>query len=308
VRWEKQGVIFQSDSSLPWATTGRAMMPTPDVLDNGRIRLYLGGTDESMVGRVGYIEVDARSPAKVLRVSPNTVLDIGAPGAFDDNGVVPSCVIRWGNEVWMYYVGFQLGTHVRYFMFSGIAVSRNGGESFHRYKTVPVFDRSDGESLFRTAPWVIQDNTQWRAWYVGGDKFVNDGDKELPSYVLRQTQSNDGLDWVGESTPLFQHDENKELGFGRPYVIREEDRLRMWYSIRKRRHGYRLGYAESHNGTSWMRRDAEVGIDVSGDGWDSEMVCYAAIVPTLYGTYMFYNGNGFGQTGVGYAVLIEDDT
>jgi hypothetical protein len=75
----------------------------------------------------------------------------------------------------------------------------------------------------------------------------------------------------------------------------------MWYSIRTRSKGYRLGYAESADGRSWTRKDDEAGLDVSESGWDSEMICFACVQPTPYGTYMFYNGNNYGETGFGVA-------
>jgi hypothetical protein len=94
-----------------------------------------------------------------------------------------------------------------------------------------------------------------------------------------------------------------EFGFGRPFVLKDGTRYRLWYSIRTFSKGYRLGYAESDDGRRWERRDGDVGIDVSPSGWDSDMIAYACIQPTAHGTYMFYNGNNYGQTGFGVAVL-----
>jgi hypothetical protein len=41
-----------------------------------------------------------------------------------------------------------------------------------------------------------------------------------------------------------------------------------------RESGYRIGYAYSDDLINWMRDDEIVGIDVSEDGWDSDMLCY----------------------------------
>ena len=79
----------------------------------------------------------------------------------------------------------------------------------------------------------------------------------------------------------------------------------MWYSIRKRK-GYGLGYAESADGVYWVRKDEAAGIACSDGGWDSEMICYTAVVPADGRWLMFYNGNGYGQTGVGVAVADRD--
>ena len=64
-----------------------------------------------------------------------------------------------------------------------------------------------------------------------------------------------------------------------------------------------MGYAVSDDGRSWTRRDEEVGIDLSPTGWDSEMAQGAAVVLTEFGTFLFYNGNDYGRTGFGWAVL-----
>jgi hypothetical protein len=88
----------------------------------------------------------------------------------------------------------------------------------------------------------------------------------------------------------------------------------MWYCFRgsinyrtDKNQSYRLGYAESPDGITWMRRDSEVGIDRSDRGWDSTMIEYPCIYVHRGRKYMLYNGDGFGETGFGYAVLEEDD-
>jgi hypothetical protein len=55
----------------------------------------------------------------------------------------------------------------------------------------------------------------------------------------------------------------------------------------------------------WNRDDTLAGIDVSAEGWDSEMVAYPHLVEVDGKTLMFYCGNYFGVEGFGYAVLDE---
>ena len=47
-------------------------------------------------------------------------------------------------------------------------------------------------------------------------------------------------------------------------------------------------------------------LDVSPSGWDSEMVCYPHVFDHKGKRYMLYNGNGYGRTGFGLAVLEEE--
>ena len=75
----------------------------------------------------------------------------------------------------------------------------------------------------------------------------------------------------------------------------------MWYSYRGEY--YKIGYAESKDGINWTRKDDEAGIDISKEGWDSEMICYPFVFNHGDQKYMLYNGNGYGRSGVGLAML-----
>jgi len=74
----------------------------------------------------------------------------------------------------------------------------------------------------------------------------------------------------------------------------------MWFAHKGA--SYRLGYAESPNGIDWHRMDEKVGISISENGFDSEMIEYAAVVKYRNKSFMFYNGNNYGFDGIGLAV------
>jgi hypothetical protein len=66
-----------------------------------------------------------------------------------------------------------------------------------------------------------------------------------------------------------------------------------------------MGYARSTDLRTWQRDDDAAGIEVSESGWDSKMLAYPCVVETPGGILMFYNGNGFGASGFGWAKLEE---
>jgi hypothetical protein len=301
VRWRKLGCVYRPDGFADWAQSHLGPA-TPFALDDETIRVYAAFVDRERVGRVGYVDLAASDPMIVRDVSEGPALDIGPPGAFDDNGATPMTVIPDGEMLRLYYTGWQLGVRVRYFMFTGLAMSDDGGKTFVRHSDVPVLDRGPGEIFVRTAACVRLGDANWKMWYVGGDTWIKDQGKQLPSYNIRFLESPDGIHWARTGRVVIDIT-GDEFGLGRPYVISEGSRYRMWYSRRLRRLGYRLGYAESTDGVSWERLDDQVGLDVSEGGWDSEMICYPSVVETRYGTYLFYNGNGYGETGFGVAVL-----
>jgi hypothetical protein len=279
------------------------MLPTPLDMGDGRLRIYVAFVDERTVGRIGYVDVDARNPSRILAVSETPVLDIGEPGAFDDNGVIPISVVRIGEVVRLYYAGYQLGVNVRYLLFSGLAVSHDGGTSFERHARVPILDRSDQELLLRSAAHVAPDGPPWRMWYVAGDRHISAGGTTRPTYNIRYIESDDGIRWPAQGEVAIDLKTGDEYGLGRPFTCAWGGLYRMFYSIRTHSLGYRLGYAESVDGRNWVRRDEQAGIDISPLGWDSEMIYGASVMLSEHGTFMFYNGNDYGRTGFGYAVL-----
>jgi len=302
MKWEKRGLIYGPDTSSLWARNS-ALQPTPLLRNEDRsIRVFLGFRDDDGVSRVGYVDVSAIDPSRVLRVSRNPVLDIGVPGAFDENGVVPCAVVRCGGKLYLFYAGYQLAQRVKFFVFGGLAISDDDGETFVRYSQVPICDRTDHELFFRVVHTMMCDDNHWRAWYGGGSDFDVDGEKQYPRYNIRHACSPDGVHLDAEYQVCIDM-EGGEYRVGRPYVIKHDNLYRMFYGVGTRVEGYRLAYAESNDGVNWLRRAQELGIDVSPSGWDSEMQAYPAVVTYENQTYLFYNGNNYGREGFGFALL-----
>src|ERR1043166_3612757 len=207
MKWVKKGLIYAPDGSVRWARK-YAYPASPLLMHDNTLRIYLAFCDDNMVGRAGYVDLDVDNPSVIRGVSSQPVLDIGEPGAFDENGVVPTSVIRVGELIYMYYVGYQLGYKVRYFQFQGLAISADGGNSFTRYSRVPVLDRSDRELLNRASAFVMHDDGIFRMWYVGGSEWITAHGKTLPTYNMRYLESADGKTWgkEGRVCLVFQND------------------------------------------------------------------------------------------------------
>lgn len=302
MKWQKRGLIYAPDGQSNWARHS-ALQPTPYPIDNKTIRVYAGFRDDAGVSRVGYVDLDAANPSNVLDVSPEPVLDIGIPGAFDENGVVPSAIIRNNGELRLYYAGYQVGQKVRFFVFGGLAISRDAGRSFERHSPVPVLDRTPSELFFRVAHSVLWENGRWRVWYGAGSRWVPGENKALPVYDIRYAESADGIHFPPEGRVCVGIEGADEHRVGRPYVVRDGNIYRMYYSVGTKSKIYRLGYAESPDGIEWQRKDDDLGLTVSDDGWDSQMIGYSSVIRWQDRVYLFYNGNDYGRGGFGYATL-----
>jgi predicted GH43/DUF377 family glycosyl hydrolase len=304
MRWVKKGLIWGPSGNSSWAQRW-ALQPTPLVRADGTIRVFVGMRTHEGVSRVGYVDVDAENPSRVLAVSAEPVLDIGSPGAFDENGVVPCALVERDGKLYLYYAGYQLGQKVRFYVFGGLAISEDGGNSFRRYSRAPIADRNDGELLFRVIHSMMLDEGRWRAWYGAGSEFTLKDGRQLPNYNIRHAEAQDGVTLSSDFT-ICVDTAGEEYRVGRPYVIRQGGLYRMFYCAGTAERGYRLAYAESRDGLSWTRKDDEIGIDVSASGWDSEMQAYPSVVTSGARTYLFYNGNNYGEQGFGYAELAPD--
>jgi len=301
--WLKRGLVYTPDGSMDWAVS-HAYVPVPLVISDKVIRVYLAFWDKEKFGRLGYVDVDAQDPQRVIGVSPKPLLEDGRPGAFDDSGVTPSCAFRHNEKIYLFYIGWQKGDKVRYFLFSGIAVSEDGGESFKRLSEAPALDRCRDQIYVRSAPFVMRQNKDWHLWYIGGNDWIQAKGKQVPTYSIYHMVSSDPLTWSGQpELALSANSKVGECGLGRPWIIKDEDKYKMWYSIRSTEADYSGGYAESNDGKSWTRIDKGQILKPSTGGWDSEMICFNAVVDVQGRRYMFYNGNNFGETGFGVAEL-----
>jgi predicted GH43/DUF377 family glycosyl hydrolase len=302
MKWEKRGLIYGPEGNSPWARNS-ALQPTPLVLaDQKVIRVFVGMRDDQGLSRVGFVDVSAEDPARVLRVSKLPALDVGIAGSFDENGVVPCAVVERDGELHLFYAGYQLGQKVKFYVFGGMAVSRDRGETYTRVSRVPVCDRTDDELFFRVIHTMMLDRGRWRAWYGAGDSFDTVEDRQFPRYNIRHAFSSDGIHLESRYDVCVDMREG-EYRVGRPYVIKRDEVYCMFYGAGTIEEGYRLAYAESADGINWTRRDKDIGIEVSTSGWDSRMQGYPAVVTYEDRTYMFYNGNDYGREGFGYALL-----
>lgn len=306
MKWNKMGRInierLAGDNAL---ISSFATLPTPILLNNEIIRIFIGFCDEKNVGRICYVDVDAANPSNILDVSKKPVLDIGRAGCFDDNGVVPLSILRVDGAIYLYYVGFQLGVKIPYYMFGGLAISYDGGNNFKRISEVPVLDRRDDEFFARCGMNVMKDFDRFKMWYVGtiGEGWIKNNTSLKPLYTMRYIESNDGIHWEQPSVQCLSFQNEDEHGFGRPYVWKESGHYKMLYSIRTYSRGYYIGYAESYNGIEWERKDELAGIHTSYSGWDDQNISYPFVIQAYDKTYLFFNGNGCGKTGFGYAEL-----
>ncbi len=304
MKWKKLGQIITPNTiNREWMIT-HAMDPTVDHIEGDLFRVYFCGRNTQNQSLIGYADIDINKPQKIIKTPQNPILGLGALGSFDDNGVTASCIITNKNQKLLYYIGWKPRSTTRFGLMTGLAISEDQGESFKRFSKAPILKLTDREPYsILTAPFVLKDNKDWKMWYVSCEGWEH---ADLPKYNIKLATSSDGFEWIQSGTVCLDFKNEKETAIARPCVLKEKGIYRMWLSYKTIEKTYRIGYAESDDGINWIRMDESVGIDVSENGWDSEMIEYPYVFTHKGQKFMFYNGNQYGTYGAGLAVLEKD--
>lgn len=298
-RWRKLGVVYQPAGDRYWLRS-HAAVPIAEHIDGDIFKIYFSSRDDSNQSYTGYVVVDITRPKKILERSDSPVLSPGALGAFDDSGAMATWLVAHNDTRLLYYIGWNLGVTVPFRNSIGLAISKNG-EPFRRCFDGPILDRTTVEPYFVASCCVLPGEDKWRMWYLSCTGWsIRDGKPEH-HYHIKYAESLDGIAWERRGLVAIDYLGASEYAISRPSVVRDRDRWRMWYSCRGS--AYRIGYAESQDGLCWVRHDSEAGIYVSDSGWDSSMIEYPFVFDHGGARYMLYNGNGFGKSGFGLAIL-----
>jgi len=297
MKWTKLGLVFCPDRHFPWMQT-HAAGPFAERVSGDRFRIYFGCRDARQRTHIGTVELDLTRPDRVLELSPEPVVAPGEPGLFDDSGASMGCLVREGDTRYLYYLGWNLGVTVPWRNTIGVAISRDGERGFRKASRAPLLDRSDVDPFSISYPWVLKDEGRWRMWY--GSNLSWGAKAESMAHVIKQAAGSGPLDWERRGDIAIPARSAAEYAISKPCVVRDGALYRMWYSHRGDK--YRIGYAESPDGSRWTRRDEAVGIDVSPSGWDSESIQYAHVFRHRGRLHMLYNGNDYGKSGIGLAI------
>lgn len=302
MEWEKLGKIFDpkdTHDSPEWMHS-HAMMPCVRYLKNGVYRIYFSPRDKLNQSRPASLDIHIDSPLDYFNLTQEPILELGQLGAYDDSGVMPTCVYKCQNELIMLFNGWTLGKRIPFFSFNGLA--KGDDENFQKIENYPnALNRSKSDPYSTFAPFVLKDGDTWHMWYVS---LISWDDNLKHYYNIKHAKSNNGIDWVPSDIVCIDFISNEEYAIARPVVVKEHGVFKMWFSSRSLdgEATYRIRYAESTDGLTWERK-GNASIQPSNEGWDSQMICYGYVFRHNDTMYMIYNGNNYGESGFGIARL-----
>ncbi len=301
-RWEKLGQIYEPTSKGRHPKlASHAANPLPVHLENDIYRIFYSGRDSHNRSSVGAVDIDIIQ-RKIIADHYLPFFSYGSEDSFFSHGVSIGNCYEVDGHVYMLFMGWQVppnqhwrGDIGRLVLTPEINLELDSAE--------PFMGSNPSDPISLSYPWVMpRKQGGFDMWY-GSTINWNAGNNEM-LHVINHAFSEDGHNWsrYGLAIP---YEIGKAQAFSRPTVVPHTFQgLEMWFSYRSGLgEKYRIGYATSPDGENWNLQLEQAGITPSDSGWDSEMIEYPFVFDHSGSRYMLYNGNGYGKTGFGLAIL-----
>lgn len=314
MKWKKLGKIFDpTEHKLHNNCEAFAQSPQALLFDDF-VRIYFSTREKDaqtgkFLSHVSYVDMNKRFD-RIIKVADHTVIDLGKLGSFDEHGIFPINILRYNNKIWAYTCGWSRRVSVSVETSTGFAISDDDGATFRKIGEGPVMSSSLHEPFLVGDSFVRRFEGIFHMWYIYGIKWIiNEQEAAARVYKIGHAVSSDGISWQKEGRQIVDDRLNVEECQALPTVVYEKGKYHMFFCYREaigfrenKDKGYRIGYAYSSDLVNWVRDDANGGIDVSENDWDSDMMCYPNVFHCDGKLYMLYNGNEFGRYGFGLAV------
>lgn len=301
--WRRLGVIFApadvGAARHPLLAT-HAALPVGVPLGGDLVRVFYSGRDAANRSSLGTLVLRLGDPPRVEDAPPAPVLTPGGIGAFDDAGIGMGCVVCVDGGDRLYYMGWNVGGSVPWRNAIGLAIGDARAGRFERYAVGPILDRGPVDPFSLSYPWVLHRGAgDWRMWY--GTHLAWGAAKTDMSHAIRAARSKDGLAWERETTVTLAP-QGQEIALVRPCVLPDgPDGAEMWFACRTESGPYRLGHARSQDLRRWTR-DSDGLLDPAPAGFEGGAVTYPSVLDAVGRRWLFYNGAGYGRSGIGLAV------
>lgn len=196
---------------------------------------------------------DSHKPYRSFKKTNQILLDVGAKGKFDSTQAKYPCVLKVGEEWWMWYNG---RTDDRFTGSIGLATSKDGLYWTKQNHGDPVFEHGPPGTFDSTKvdhPAVLHFDGLFHMWYTAGDRHS--------SYKIGYATSPDGMRWTrkNHARPVFgpgvsgKFDDQVVL---HPAVVRDDSGLlHLWYNGVGPQKSFRVGHATSRDGVHWTRQN-----------------------------------------------------
>jgi len=310
--WNKLGKVFDpATTETPEWMNEFAQAPSVIIFEDF-VRVYFScrpkaDQNAQYVSYSAFVDLNRKNLFEIVNISKEPILALGKLGTFDEFGTYPASVIKDKGQYKVYYGGWTRCESVPFNVAIGMGISEDNGLTFKKLGEGPIISYSYDEPFILSGPKIRKFENTWYLFYIAGKKWILDNGKPEPVYKIRLATSTDGINWNKLNKDLIPYRIEEDEAQASPDVILLNGIYHMFFcyrystNYRGKESGYRIGYAFSQDLTNWTRDDSKVGIDISDEGWDSEMISYPTVFQLDGEIYMLYLGNQVGKYGFGLA-------
>lgn len=280
-----------------------------------RYRLYYWGIGEDRKYRICMAESSVEDPnnwkplGAILEPQENT----------EYNCLGPCCpfVIQVDEKLWYMYFcawGRNKGDG-KIPNTTGLAISEDSGLTWRYWSDKPVIQLDRPYDKYGTGTvFVLREGNEFRMYYTSFEDYYKKPDgvqaghgDNIFKLGIGYAISSDGIKWEKP----FDHFIIEPRGFGmepyeyyvaKPWIIKEDSIYRMWVCTFGP--AYRIRNLISEDGINWSwvpdspKGDTEIGMKGAFDDYQRS---YACVIKHKDEYRLWYTGNGYGDTGIGYA-------
>ena len=318
MKWKKLGKIFDP-TEHKLANDCKDFAQSPQLLEfDDFVHIYFSTRQRDASGKfishISFVDMDKEFKS-IKKISNYTIITMGALGCYDEHGIFPFNVLRDGNRVLGFIGGWTRRVSVDIETSIGLSISDDDGLTFTRIGDGPVLSATLDEPFLVGDPFVLKLKDAYHMWYIYGVRWIQNPTKDVKErvYKIGHATSTDAVNWVKTNRQIVDDKLNEDECQALPSVIFHNGKYHMVFCYRQAvgfrensKDAYRIGYAYSTDGLNWTRDDENVGINTTEGDWDSDMMCYPHLCSVNGKIYLLYNGNNFGKTGFGLAVLEEN--
>ena len=305
MKFISHGLIFKKKHFPKWNKT-HAWVPTPIMISKNICKVFYAGRDKNNLSSIGSFDVNLNNPTKILNIAQSPLLELGPLGHFDDCAVLPSQIFLYKKKFYLFYIGWTQGAKVPYMAALGLACSNSLNKKFKRISLAPIIGRSNIDPIFTASCFVQKYKKHFKTFYTSNLKWSNINNVLVPKYIIKEGFSKNLLDWKYKKIAI-NHKNKDEIALTRPWLLKDKNKKSvMIYSygqMKNKKNNYEIGMAYNKNG-NWIRKDKDIQILNYKDKFDDKTQEYGATVFYKGKNYIFYNGNNFGEKGIGLAIEV----
>jgi hypothetical protein len=341
-QWVKRGLILEPGFAGP-SSSKFVSSPSVIRLEDGRLRMYVWVADGTPPWLHGHhiiiaAESERANPFRWHVISKEALVGPDPTSRIRDRGVGFPYVLPRSDGPWLMYYSTWGGDWTRKQELTnriGVAASHDAGRTWAVVKedVLPSGPRGSFDAGAIPSVAVLRTGQDaYQMWYTAAEKYLRFGNVNQGIMHIGAARSRDGIQWNKLDGPALQAREGAadpyEACLARPGVLKIDGVYHMWFGVYDMAPGsrpnatnpadgapssagvnrtgagsYRIEYARSTDGVRWTRFPDQPIFPLTPGGFDSVSQTYVSVVDMGEQLWLFYTGDGLGNTGVGLATL-----